>query len=523
MIKVMMSKLNSKFILDGPSKETREIPFAYHDEWNRGKKPTAPASPLSYLYLLRIGSELDQTVKEWFSQEIKHRQGLLDSQTEGSFFLEFPRLYDFQNVGVSFLIKNKRSLLTDAPRLGKTVQSLVAMQELAQGDTIYIFALKSLLDQWAEHVEEWTDYEPVILRANDKSPRLQVFNSITRKSKNLAVIMNWEFLRNANLRIHRIRNLIGDEIHVVRNRKSLVGKAFARMRPTNAILMTATPVERNAADYFNYIRVLRPTEFKGYWEFVAWYCETRFNGFGNGIVGNKNEKLLLNHLASFSFGRRIEDVADVPEKQFSNLVVKPTPQLLKQYKILEKEILIDLPDTDNLLIIDNALVRMLRLRQISITPKALGFKFPSPKIPTIVDYVKRIGDEQFIIFCTFRSAIAEISVALEREGYTHDVFVGGSARPLNFLSGVSQGLVTSPQVGGVGLDFSCASIIIYADLPLSATLLRQSMERTTAIGIKKPRRIVSCVCTPIDKAIARALKAKQNNIEAIDIYKAVLQ
>jgi len=317
--------------------------------------------------------------------------------------------------------------------------------------------------------------------------------------------------------------LICDEAHVVRNRKAQVTKEFMKLRPQGAILASATFIEHGAEDYFPLLRVLRPWEFRSYWQWVGWYCETQFNGFGQTIVGPKNTDVLEDHLLPLAIGREAEKVSRVPKKVFETLHVKMPADLRELYTKLEEEILVEIAE-DNVLPIPNKLARMVRLRQVSSAPRLLGADMDSPKIQAVVDYIEGLPSSmQVLIFTSFRMTATLVAQALNERGIGCEIFLGGSDLPTEFIQKKVRCCVATPEVGGVGQDFSNAKVMMFIDLPLSATVLRQSLERTTAMGMKEPRLIVFVASTPIDYAVAEALEEKQKKIRAVDIYDFIMR
>jgi len=111
---------------------------------------------------------------------------------------------------------------------------------------------------------------------------------------------------------------------------------------------------------------------------------------------------------------------------------------------------------------------------------------------------------------------------LQSAGVSCVQYLGKEDQERDFINKKVQVLVANPIVGGVGKDYSNADIIVYYDLPLSATLLRQSVERTTIIGLKNPRLIISIVSTPIEETVARLVSTKLKAIKDVDILTEIL-
>lgn len=505
-------------VVKGPG--IQKIRGIYINYFQRGSKRNTGYLPLTPLALKLIydvfpQAQVDSAVAIWYDLEMTRRKHL--ANVYNFHVANNGPLYPFQQRAVEFITTlGGKCLLGDDPRLGKTIQSLTVMARLVQDEPIFVFTLKSLCSYWAGAVKQWTNLNPIILTgpAHDRAVGI-----MTAQAGNV-YITNWETLRLVTDKVlKRVKHVIGDECHVVRQRKAQVTNAFTKLRPEHCILASATMIEQGPQDYFTLLKVLRPKEFSSYWRFVGWYCKTEFNGFGNTIVDSQNEDLLADHLATLALRRKAHEVIkDLPQKIYQDIRVEPTKELMAEYQKIAHEVYVQIQGRDDL-IIPNELARMVRLKQVSITPKVLGFNFESPKLTAIQEYITTLpADWQIVIYTSFRESASALAKLLNGH-----LYIGGVNDAKPFETGKKRILVTTPQIGGVGKDYSNATVIMYADLPLSATLLRQSIERTTKIGLTEPRLIVTFSCTPIDYAMAETLRVKQDRIKDSDIFEAILR
>jgi SNF2 family DNA or RNA helicase len=517
--------------LVGRELDLREVRCAYISPYTR-KKVDAAVMPLTPMALHVLKETHPKTVvhpevAQWYSAEMKLRDRLRREVEHSMNYPIDPRLHRFQRQGVSFIVGTSawgygpRAMLADDPRLGKTVQSLVAADfRRATLGPVLIVTMKALMDHWYREVQDWTAFEPIMIGGN-AGQRTRTLSVI--KDKRYAAIVNWETLRIAKVRPSQFKMLICDEAHVVRNRKAQVTKGFMKLRPQGAVLASATFLEHGPEDYFPLVRVLRPWEFRSYWQWVGWFCETQFNGFGQDIIGTQNEDVLEDLLTPMAIGREAEKVSRVPRKVFKTLHVRIPPALADLYARLEDEILVEIAQ-DNVLPIPNKLARMVRLRQVSSAPRLLGADIDSPKIGAVADYIESLpGSWQALIYTSFRGTARITAETLRERGISTALFLGGDDPPTEFKQKKVRCCVATPEVGGVGQDFSNAKVMIYIDLPLSATTLRQSLERTTAMKMREPRLIVFVSSTPIDYDVAAALQEKQKKIKAVDIYDFIMR
>lgn len=531
---VEMGKHSAGLLVRGRPEELRQVRCLYIDPYKhafgQGLMPLTPHA-LHILKEMEPRAVVHPEVAAWYRDELRRRYHLSDV-TRGGSIAKDERLHFFQQQGVSFLIGTSawygspRAMLADDPRLGKTIQSLVTLELYGRGPAL-IVTMKALIDFWAEKVTEWTSFELIIVNGKTQDRAAQLADLHGK----VAAVTNWDTLRLLNnpklasslkLKPKQFPALVCDEAHEVRNRKVQVTKAFSRLRPECVVLASATMIEHGPQDYFPLVHMLRPQEFNSYWRWVGWFCATRFNGFGQEIVGSQNEDVLRDLLTPLAIGRKAKEVAQVPEKVYERVPIQAPEALMAIYRDLEEKIMVEVGT--EFLTLTNKLARMVRLRQLSSCPRIFGLDMDSPKIDAVADYIATLPERmQVVVYTSFRESAQQTAQQLWARGFTATLFIGGSAAPTEFLEGKTRVLVATPEVGGVGQDYACADVIIYLDLPLSATILRQSQERTTKMGTKEPRLIVSIACTPIDYSVAAALEAKQESITDVDIYDFILR
>ncbi|MEH6537990.1 MAG: DEAD/DEAH box helicase [Psychroserpens sp.] len=92
------------------------------------------------------------------------------------------------------------------------------------------------------------------------------------------------------------------------------------------------------------------------------------------------------------------------------------------------------------------------------------------KLPTLLDLVQHIGNEQGIIFCNLRDSIDQVSSFLERNKISHACFSGGMEQKdreralIKFRNGTCQ-LLVATDLAARGIDIPEMGYIIHYELP----------------------------------------------------------
>ena len=167
------------------------------------------------------------------------------------------RLY--QEFGVKFMVKQRRTILADEMGLGKTIQAIATIVHLRNrehAERFLIIAPAGLLQNWKMEIEKMSDLSPKLLHGIEKSTQLTSwlaeggvalvsFETSLSIKESLAIPMDL---------------LIVDEGHMVKNPAAARSKAvqsFAENCNRLAIL-TGTPLENNTDEFANLIRICNP-------------------------------------------------------------------------------------------------------------------------------------------------------------------------------------------------------------------------------------------------------------------------
>lgn len=513
--------------VSGPREALREIRGIHLDPF----KPTRrlgvmPLTPLS-LILLRDSypkAVVTRRLVDWLVEEKKRREiqeSLYNDPAQDS-----SRLYDFQSQGVGFLKATSlwhsgsvRAIIADDPRLGKTVQTLSAVGQ-DRHTPMLVVTMKPLILYWADAISSWGNFSNPPIPLTNGSVQEKVSLLMNARPGEVFVI-NWEVLRQmSKFNSRKFKTIIADEAHIARNRKAQVTKGLLHLRPANVLLASATPIERGPQDYWTYMKMLDPREFRSYWRWVDWFCVTTFNGFGNEISGIRNVDLLNDLLVSKLLRRRSDQVANVPEKVYETIRVEPSENLMSLYDKVCTEIEVEFEGQE--LEIPNKLARMTRLIQLSVDPSMIGSKLPSPKTGVISALAQKYEGHQILVYSSFVAGMEYVIRELTQAGISCVRYKGDEVQEKAFLDGSAQVMVSHPKVGGIGKDYSNADIIVYFDMPLSSTLIRQSIERTTKLGLKDSRLIITIAATPIEETVAALVATKLKTVRDVDILTEIL-
>lgn len=309
---------------------------------------------------------------------------------------------------------------------------------------------------------------------------------------------------------------------------------LAKMRT----ILTGTPITQGMQDLFAQYYFLNwgIVGMKTFFSFRNRYCI--MGGFeGRKVVGYDNVKELMEYIEPYTYQVLAKDVYDLPPVVMEQRYVKPTKNQLEAMKELQ-DVMMTSDGTDNLEV-QTVLERVTRYQQIA------GGSFPynneeraskkdnkfnikpisgkNPKLEGTLEVIEDIPEDQkIIIWARFRPEIDRIQEALRKKYGNESVveFHGGidpdgkryakhsfqdPDSPVRFF-------VSNQGVGGMGLELSAASYMIYFSNDFSYENRKQSMARNMS-----GKQTAESLCVidivlehKVDKMIFTAMSRKQS-------------
>lgn len=405
--------------------------------------------------------------------------------------------------GVRRMIKMTGGLLADDMGLGKSLQILtvaaVAFQDEGLDKVLCVTPL-SLKFNWSDEMDEHTTYSYHVLTGTPKQrlKQLEEFDADV-------LVVNYEQVvaHLGELNAMGFGFVLLDEAHYIKGHKTKRTKACHRLRIPRRWALTGSPVLNQVDDLWSILHFIDPVAFPKYWSFVNRYAV--WGGYmDKQIVGVKNERELKEIVDRYMI-RRTKAELGLSYKQPP--VIEKLELSKKQKELYEQakeELQIDIPNA-NPLEISNAMVKLLRLKQICGTTAAIeGHDDDSAKLDRAEEIIQELVDrgEPVVVFTQFRSVLACIVDRLEKRGMkTYQIHgdVPGEERAgvvkmwTNWCksSGVEPAILCCTiQTAGVGLNMVVSNHALFLDRTFTPKLNEQAEDRLDRIGQTKPVTII---------------------------------
>lgn len=455
--------------------------------------------------------------------------------------------YQHQIDGVRLMAKMSSVILADDMGLGKSLQALTTAAvdfERKWAKQVLIVCPSYLKWNWAAEIETYTAFTYTILHGTPKR-REQQLNDFSTD----ILVCGYEQLANdlAMIRRHSFDIAIFDEAHMIKERTSKRTKAVHSLAVPRVLLLTGSPVLNRPNELWSLLHRCDPIRFRSYWAFVHRYCV--FGGWKNKqIVGTKNKVELRNILSEFMIRRLKENVLDLPEKSIIPIYVEMGDYQQKLYDQITKELAIDIPDSPDPMAIENALVKMLKQKQVAATPATIeGYEDKSNKLDKAVEMaveitkspildengeLVRVG-EPLVIFTQFRGVMTAMQKRLDAEGIPLWQIHGDvpNEKRIDMINKWSKsetpGVIMVMLQMATGMNLTAASKAIFLDKLYVPKLNEQAEDRLYRIG-QVNRVQIFCLISKgtVEERIERILSKKRHLfktlIEDVSSWKEML-
>lgn len=488
--------------------------------WNKSRKGWR--LPLKVEVLSRLRREfpdidIAQEFYDWYEERERFREQIHQLKSRGDAELPLPKLYPYQRVGVQFLQLTKRALLADDMGLGKTVQALKAC-EVRGDERVLVVCPNSLKANWEEEVSKWTEYAPTVVRG-DPEQRQHILDGFEAG----ALITNYALLRIdkkptsdlSRLLKMDIGTLVLDEAHSIKNRKAQRTKGIHKLARgiPHLIELTGTPINNRVPELWSLLHAIDPVQYSSYWDFVKQHANARPGRFGWLVEDHATDpQALATEIETRVLRREKSEVRkDLPSITYTNRVVEMEEKQFRLYTDMQQDMITELSDGEQL-VAPVVLSQITRLRQIAVSPRLVGDTELGSKIKALADIVEGTN-QKVLIFSQFAEAIKLVAEHVDCEYIIGEVKEEERSEIINRFQQDAQPrvLACTMQTGGVGVNLTAASLVIFLDKHWTPAINQQAIDRAYRHGQQNPVTVVSLLARDtVEEWIEDILKEKKN-------------
>ena len=358
--------------------------------------------------------------------------------------------------------------------LGKTFTGSEKMRMLDNNINL-IICQKSKVADWIEHCEENMPTKFVTFDLTNKKDFDLFFTWRNAETKKIGIINYDLVFRRPELMSLQGFTLLLDESSLIQNNKSKRTKTILKMKASNVILLSGTPVGGKYENLYTQLKLLGWSITKtAFWDTFINFELVQYGRLAPKIpkiLGYKNVDLLKQKLREHGADfLTTDEVFDLPLQNFITINIKSN----KEYKDFLRYKYLKLEDQE--FIGDNPLKSLLYSR-------LLISAYNEYKLNALIDLCDSTED-RLIIFYNFKEELNQIIASVKNRPIS---VVNGQVKDLNAYEQENNSLtLIQYQAGAMGLNLQKANKIIYYSLPLSAELYEQSKKRIHRIGQNRP-------------------------------------
>jgi SNF2 family DNA or RNA helicase len=421
-----------------------------------------------------------------------------------------------QTLMVDHIKAHPRCALFADPGLGKTRAVIEAAAYLlsdgAVTGVLVVAPLRVAVLTWPNEVEKWAPWMKVAdLRTAEGRA------AWAAGSAHIYVI-NYEMLPKLSEKKGGwpVDMIVWDEIHNAKNPSSKRIKAFAKHREkfTRVVGMTGTPIANSHMDLFAPMRLIDGGERLGkvYTHFRDRYFDSDWNGW-NFTVKPWARDAITEKISDITLTLKAADYLDIPPTTTHDVDVHLTPEVMRQYKKLQKDCLLELAN-DKELVGVNAAALIGKLTQFSsgacYDEEGEVVHIHDAKITALKTIIDTLQETVLVVTMYKHERERIIRAIPGAEGWGYNSLDRWNARKIRVL-------VVDPRSVGAGLNLQDGGrVMVWYTQTYSRLLYDQMNARLARTGQKHDTLIYRLLCPQtVDWAIVEALRAKGEEQEGL--------
>ena len=323
--------------------------------------------------------------------------------------------------------------------------------------------------------------------------------------------------------------IIVDEANAYKNTSTVRWRTLAKLVQPNTYLwmMTGTPASQSPEDAFGLARMINPDgvpKYKTAWRDIVMFQASRFRW-----APKKDAQATVFNALQPAIRYEKAQCLDLPDVLYQDRHVSLTPQAIKYYKDLVKEM--QIKTAGETISTVNAAAALSRLLQLSggavYTDDGNVVEFDiSPRL----NVLKEVLDEaahKVLVFVPYKHTLELLKNFLNNEGIANetisgDVSASQRANIFNRFQTTSDPkvLLIQPQAASHGVTLTAADTIVFWSPVMSVETYLQCVARIDRVGQTNKMTVIHLQGSEVEKRMYKMLRSKVDMHERlVDLYR----
>lgn len=488
--------------------------------------------------LVKTNGNLSEVLVYWGLYELTHLNRLvnfskpLPSPITRDY--SWPGLYkpfDHQRTTAEFLSINMRAFCFNEAGTGKTSSVVWSadylMNQGAVKRVLVVCPLSIMYSAWQADVFKTAMHRRVAVAYGDAAKRKKIINGDYE-----FVIINYDGIGIVFDEIDKagFDLIVIDEANAYKNVTTKRWKALAKlMKPTTRLwMLTGTPASQSPVDAFGLAKLVSPQRVPR--TMTVWRDKVmhQLNRFKWVPKSDSKDKVYDALQPAIRFTKN--ECLDLPEVMYQTREVPLSPQALRYYNALKKDMLIQAAGEQVTTV--NAATNLNKLLQLSggavYTDDREVVEFDvAPRKKALLEVIDET-EHKLIVFVPFTHTIQLVRKFLAEEGITSEV-IDGSVSAIERSNVIRRFqetsepriLVIQPQAASHGVTLTAANTVVFWSPVMSVETYLQCIARIDRYGQKNKMTVVHLQGSPVERRMYEVL---QNKVDAheklVDLYKS---
>jgi SNF2 family DNA or RNA helicase len=438
--------------------------------------------------------------------------------------------FEHQKLTAEFLISNRKAFCFNEQGTGKTASVIWATDYLMTRGLVkrvlVICPLSIMKSAWQQDLFKFALHRTVAIAYGDADKRKKIIRGdaefVVINFDGVGIVKNEIIAGGFDL-------IVVDEASAYKNSQTQRWKILRELNKTikGLWMLTGTPAAQSPVDAYGLAKLVNPTAVS---PFVTHFKDTVMIKVSQyRWIPKPTAKETVHKILQPAIRFEKAQCLDLPPVTFAERDVRMTPQQLKYYNKLKKQMLIE-ADGEEVSAV-NAAVKINKLLQIAggavYTDNGEIIEFDVSTRLSVVQEVIEESSHKVLVFIPFTHTIELLKKHLEKEHITCEV-INGSVT-VNKRSDIVKDfqdtdrikvLLIQPQAASHGLTLTAANTIIWYAPCTSVETYLQANARIDRPGQVNNMTVVHITGSPVEAKMYRMLQGNiDNHSKIIDLYR----